>query len=73
MLARIAFKRKKETPYTTEGVDGTAVDVEVLLGQDLGALVDSSSRSIKDSTKHVLGDTKLQALAGELDLGLFLS
>lgn len=56
--------------YTGEGVDGTAVDVEVVLGEDLGALVDSSSGTIKDTTKHVLRHTELQALARELDFRL---
>lgn len=59
--------------YTREGVDWAAVDVEVVLSQDLGALVDSSSRTIEDTTKHVLRHTKLQALTGELDFGLPLS
>lgn len=56
--------------YTGEGVNGTAVDVEVVLGKDLGALVDSSSGTVKDTAQHVLRHTKLQALAGELDFGL---
>jgi hypothetical protein len=56
--------------YTRVGVDGRSVDVEVVLGQDLGALVDGTSGSIEDTTKHVLGHANFQALAGELDLGL---
>ena len=46
------------------------VDVEVVLGQNLGALVDSTTRTVKDTTKHVLGDTELERVAAELDLGL---
>jgi hypothetical protein len=57
-------------PYTGVGVDGRTVDVEVVLGQHLGTLIDGASRSIKDTAKHILGNTELQALAGELDLGL---
>ena len=46
------------------------VDVEVVLGQNLGALVDSTTGTVKDTTKHVLGDTELERVATELDLGL---
>lgn len=51
-------------------VDRAAVDVEVVLCQHLGTLVDSSSGTIEDTTQHVLRHTELQALAGELDSGL---
>jgi hypothetical protein len=56
--------------YTRERVDRTAVDVKVILRKHLGALVDRSSGTIEDTTKHILRDTKLQALACEFDLGL---
>ena len=56
--------------YTRVGVDGRAVDVQVLLRQDLRALVDGTTRTIEDTTQHVLGHTELQAVAGELDFGL---
>lgn len=46
------------------------VDVEVVLGQNLGALVDSTTGTIEDTTKHVLGHTELERVAAELDLGL---
>ena len=46
------------------------VDVEVVLGQDLGALVDSTTGTVKDTTKHVLRHTELERVAAELDLGL---
>ena len=52
--------------YPGVGVDGTAVDVEVVLGQDLGALVDGTSRTIENSTQHVLGNGNLQVLSCEL-------
>ncbi|KAI6761576.1 hypothetical protein HG531_002129 [Fusarium graminearum] len=57
-------------PYSRVGVDGRTVDVEVVLGQHLRTLINSTTRSIKDTTKHVLGHANLQALAGELDFGL---
>lgn len=56
--------------YTRVWVDGATVDVEVVLGKNLGALVDGAAGTVKDAAKHVLGDTELQALAGELNLGL---
>jgi len=56
--------------YSGVRVDGASVDVEVLLGKHLGSLVDSASGTIEDTTQHVLGHTELQALSGELDLGL---
>ena len=68
----MAAKKKRES-YSRVWVDRTAVDVKVLLWQHLGTLVDSSSRTIENSTKHVFGNTKLQALAGKLDFGLYLS
>jgi len=46
------------------------VDVEVVLGQNLGALVDSTTGTVEDTTKHVLGHTELERVAAELDLGL---
>jgi hypothetical protein len=52
------------------GVDGLTVNVEVVLGQDLGALVNGATGTIKDTTKHVLGHTKLQRVSTELDFGL---
>lgn len=59
--------------YSGEGVDGVSVDVEVVLSQDLGALVDGTARSIENTAKHVLGHTDLQTLASELDFGLYSS
>jgi len=51
-------------------VDGRTVDVEVVLGQDLGALVNGAAGTVEDTTKHVLADSKLQVVASELDFGL---
>ena len=47
-----------------------AVDVEVVLGQNLGALVDGATGTVEDSTQHVLGHTELERVAAELDFGL---
>jgi hypothetical protein len=63
----------EEVSYTRVRVDGATVDVEVVLSEHLGTLVDGLSRSIEDTAQHVLGDTKLQAVASELDFGLLLS
>lgn len=51
--------------YARIRVDGTSVDVKVFLGQDLGAFVNGATGSIKDTTKHVLRDTKFQAFTSE--------
>ena len=62
----------REDTYTGVGVDRTAVDVEVLLRQHLGALVDGATRTVEDTAQHVLGDTELQTVPRELDFGLHL-
>lgn len=46
------------------------VDVEVVLGQNLRALVDGTTGTVEDTTKHVLGHTELERVAAELDFGL---
>lgn len=61
------------TSYSRVWVDRATVDVEVVLSKHLGAFVNGLSRSIKDTTQHVLGNTKLQAVSCELDFGLRLS
>jgi hypothetical protein len=48
-------------------IDWTAVDIEVVFGEDLGAFINRSTRSIEDSPQHILRNTDLQAMAGELD------
>lgn len=50
------------------GVDGRAVDVEVLLGKDLGSLVDRVTGTVEDATEHVLGHGQLHARTRELDV-----
>lgn len=59
--------------YSGVGVDRAAVDVKIILSEDLGSLVDGFSRTIEDTAQHVLGHTKLQAVSSELDFGLRLS
>lgn len=52
------------------GVNGRAVDIEVVFGEHLRALVDGSSRTVKDATQHVLRYGDLEILSRELDGGL---
>ena len=59
-------------PYSRVGVDGTAVDVEIIFSQHLGPLVNGSSRSIEYSPQHVLGHTDFETVASELDFRLAL-
>lgn len=44
----------KEGTYSGVGVNRTAVDVEIFLGQHLGTLVDRPAGTIKDTAQHVL-------------------
>jgi hypothetical protein len=46
------------------------VDIQVVLCQHLGSLVNRATGTIEDTTQHVLRDTELQAVVGELDFGL---
>jgi hypothetical protein len=57
-------------PYPRVGVNGLAIDIQILLCENLGSLVNWASRTIEDTTQHVFGDTELQAVTGELDFGL---
>jgi uncharacterized protein YbaR (Trm112 family) len=57
--------------YSRVRVDRTAIDVQVILRKHLRSFIDSSSRSIKDTSKHVLRHTELQTLACEFDFRLF--
>jgi len=59
--------------YARVRVDGTSVDVKVVFSEHLRALVDGLSRTIEDTTQHVLGHTKLQAVPGKLYFCLRLS
>ena len=46
------------------------LDVEVVLGEDLGALVDGLAGAVEDTAEHVLGHGDLERVARELDAGL---
>ena len=59
-----------DVAYSRVGVDGTAVDIQVVFGQHLGTLIDGSSGTIEDTSQHVLGDAELQAVTCELDFRL---
>lgn len=70
MLSVSTSQSRRWTAYARVRVDRTSVDVEVVLREDLGALVDSLAGTIEDATKHVLRHAKLRSVAGELDPGL---
>ena len=55
---------------TGGGVHGQAVDVPVLLGQDVGAAVDGLAHAVEDTAKHIAGNAQLQGVAQEADLGV---
>ena len=42
------------------------LDVEEILGQDVGPLIDGFSRSVEDSAKHVFGNGHAKNIASEL-------
>lgn len=56
--------------YSRVRVNRLTVDIQVILRQHLGTLVNRPTRTVKDTSQHVLGHTQLQAVAGELDFGL---
>lgn len=56
--------------YPRVRIDGTAVDIKIVLCEHLRTLVDSSTGTVEDSAQHVLGHAQLQAVASELDFGL---
>lgn len=58
------FMRKT---YSGVRVDWTAVDIEVVLGKDLRALINSTTRSIENTPKHVFRHTKFKTVAGEFN------
>ena len=47
-------------------IDGLTLNVEVLLGKDLGTLVDSLSGAVKNTTQHVLADRNLEGVPAKL-------
>ncbi len=51
-------------------VHGQAVDVPVLLGQDLRAAVDGPAHAVEHPAQHVGGHAQLQRMAQEADLGV---
>lgn len=56
--------------YSRVRVDRLTIDIQVILRQHLRTLVNRTTRTVKDTSQHVLGHTQLQAVAGELDFGL---
>jgi hypothetical protein len=50
------------------GVDGRPINIQVLLGKHLGALINGVSRTVEDATEHVLRDGELHAGSRELDV-----
>lgn len=54
---------------TRERVDGGPVDVEVVFGPDGRTLVDGLTRTVEDSSLHVLADSELHGVSAEADSG----
>ena len=54
---------------TGSRVHGQAVDIPVLLRQDLGAAVDGLAHAVEHTAQHVGGHAQLQRVAQEADLG----
>ncbi|KAH3660774.1 hypothetical protein OGATHE_005106 [Ogataea polymorpha] len=52
---------------TSKWIDRRSVDVKVVFSKHTRAIIDRSSRTIKDSTEHVLRDGNLQIFSRELD------
>lgn len=52
------------------GVDGRAVDVEVVFREHLGPLVDGAAGAVEDAAQHVFADAELEVVPGEFDFGL---
>jgi hypothetical protein len=46
------------TTYPRVGVDRLAVDIQIILRQHLGTLVNRATRTIENTTQHVLRDTQ---------------
>lgn len=59
--------------YSRVWVDRLSVDIQVILSQHLGTLIDRTSRTVEYSTKHVFGHAQLQAVSGEFDFSLIRS
>ena len=52
------------------GVHGQAVDVPVLLRQDVGAAVNGLAHAVEHAAQHIAGHAQLQGMAQEVDLGV---
>lgn len=50
-------------------VDGRSVDVEVVLGKDLGTFVYGFTGSVENSSKHVFGHSQFHAATRKFDMG----
>ena len=52
------------------GVDGRAVDVEVVLRQHLGSFVNGAAGAVEDAAQHVFAHAELEVVPRKLDFGL---
>ena len=52
------------------GVHGQAVDIPILLGDDVGAAVNGLAHAVEHPAQHVAGHAQLQGVAQETDLGV---
>ena len=52
------------------GVHRQAVDVPVLLGEDVGAAVNGLAHAVEHAAQHIAGHAQLQGVAQEADLGV---
>ena len=55
---------------TGSGVHGQAVDIPVLLGQDVGTTVDGLPHAVEHAAQHIAGHAQLQGMAQETNLGV---
>lgn len=53
--------------HSTLRVNGASVDIEVLFGKHLGALVDGKTGTVEDATQHIFRDAELHAVTDKLD------
>jgi hypothetical protein len=50
---------------TSRGIDGRAVDIHGLFGNETCTAVDGFAHTVEDATEHILGYGKLYTVAGE--------
>ena len=55
---------------TGSGIHGQAVDIPVLLRQNVRTAVDGLAHAVEDAAQHVAGDAQLQGVPQEADLGV---